>query len=145
MTILFEKPDLWTCELTDRGIFFVHILVNLTDVRTLDEFMATSRPHLERLQPVLYLNDATQIQDAPLTLQWRLAGHMKTNAKYIKRSAVFGLTPRKAFMVRSIVRASGRTNVKVCDTRAECERWLLDDAAARPSGDEKRSASPTAS
>lgn len=131
MPTLFEKPGLWTCEHTDKGIFFVRIQTPFSDVAQLDAFMDAARPHLERLQPVLYMNDATYVQGGPLTLQWRLASHMKTNAKYIKRSAVFGLTPPRAFLVRSMVRAAGRDNVKVFDTRDECERWLLSEDATQ--------------
>lgn len=142
MTLLFERPGHWIVEHTDKGIFFVRIQMTFTDAPTMDAFMDEARPHLERLQPVLYMNDATYVQDGPLGLQWRLSTHMKANARFIKRSAVFGLTPRKAFLVRTLGRASGRTNLRVFDTREECERWLLDDGgqgavaagAGRPSG-----------
>ena len=130
MPVLFERPGLWRCEHTDAGVFFVHIQGAVTTGDVLDEFMAQARPHLVRLAPVLYLNDATDVQEAPLPLQWRLAQHMKKNAPYIGRSALFGLTPRKAFLVRSIVRASGRDNVRIFDTRADCERWLLEGRSA---------------
>jgi hypothetical protein len=145
MGMLFEKPGEWTCEHTAQGIFFVRMLMPLSSPAQLDSFMDEARPHLERLQPVLYMNDATHVQGGPLTLQWRLASHMRSNAKYIKRSAVFGLTPPRAFLVRSIVRAAGRTNVKVYDTREECERWLLESERESVSADEKRSASREAS
>jgi hypothetical protein len=141
MVMLFEKPGQWTCEHTERGIFFVRMLMPLSSPAQLDSFMDEARPHIERLQPVLYMNDATHVQGGPLTLQWRLASHMRSNAKYIKRSAVFGLTPPRAFLVRSIVRAAGRSNVKVYDTREQCERWLLESVSA----DEKRSEIPKAS
>lgn len=131
MAMLFERSGMWTCELTARGIFFVHIQC-VPSIPLLDEFMAEARPHLLRLQPVLYLNDATELQDAPLTLQWRLAQHMKENAPYIARSAVFGLTAPKAFVVRSIIRASGRANIKIFDERAACEEWLLSTSDAQP-------------
>jgi hypothetical protein len=143
MVMLFEKPGEWTCEHTERGIFFVRILLPFSDPLQMDVFMNEARPHLERLQPVLYMNDATHVQGGPLTLQWRLASYMRNNAKYIKRSAVFGLTPPRAFLVRSLARAAGRQNVRVYDTREECERWLLDDGAL--SAGAKQSASPTAS
>jgi hypothetical protein len=77
------------------------------------------------------MNDATHIQDSTLTLQWRLANHMKANARYIKKSGVFGLTPRKAFMVRTLARAAGRTNLRVFESRAVCEDWLVSEDATR--------------
>lgn len=125
MTVLFERRGFWRCELTEQGIFFVHMLVSTYTVEELEAYMDEQRPHLERLQPVLFLNNATDIQEGPLNLQWRLAQHMKRNAEYIRKSALFGLTPRKAFMVRAVVRAAGRDNVRIFDTRAQCEEWLL--------------------
>jgi hypothetical protein len=124
VSVLFERPGFWRVEYTDNRIFFVQILAKVTTSTDLDSFMVESRPHLERLAPVLYMNDATDVQVAPLPMQFRLATYMRTNARYIAKSAVFGLTPGKAFVVRSIVRAAGRDNVKVFTTRAECEAWL---------------------
>lgn len=80
MAMLFESPGRWTCELTDNGIFFVRVLVRIADAPTMDLFMETARPHLERLQPVLYMNDATFMQEGPLALHWRLSTHMKASA-----------------------------------------------------------------
>jgi hypothetical protein len=125
MAVLFERPGFWRCELTDRGVFFVRIQTAVVDAATLDAFMDSARPHLERLAPVRYMNDASDVQDAKLTLQWRLAQYMKENARFIAKSGVFGLTPAKAFVVRSVARAAGRTNLRVFDSRAACEEWLL--------------------
>jgi len=130
MPLLFEREGYWRCEHTDAGVFFVHIKQGVTQASVLDAFMDEARPHLQRLQPVLYLNDATDVQDAPLPMQWHLAQHMRRNAPFIAKSAVFGLTPARAFLVRSIVRAAGRDNVRVFPTRAACEGWLLDGATA---------------
>jgi hypothetical protein len=127
MPVLFERPGYWTCEHTEKGIFFVHMRIStVTDVNDLNAFMEEARPHLKRLAPVLYMNDATDVQEGPLTILGTLARHMKTNAQYIKKSAIFGLTPRKSFVVRSVIRASGRDNVRVFDTRDQCETWLLE-------------------
>jgi hypothetical protein len=124
MPLLIDDPR-WTLEHTDNGLFFVTMRYPLESIADLDEFMGLVRPHLHRLAPVLYLNDATHIQGSHLKAQWRLAEHMKRNAPYIRKSALFGVTPVKAFMVRAVVRAAGRDNVRVFDDRAGCEQWLL--------------------
>ena len=61
-----------------------------------------------------------------LNLRWKLAMRMKQNRGLIRRSAVFGLSERLTTVVRIILRASGRTNVRIFDTRDAAEKWLLD-------------------
>lgn len=124
MPLLIDDPR-WKLEHTDNGLFFVTILQPLAANADLDAFMVAARPHLERLAPVRYMNDASYIQDSDLSVQWHLASYMKKNAPLISKSAVFGLSPVKAFMVRAVIRAAGRDNVRTFDTREECERWLL--------------------
>jgi hypothetical protein len=125
MTVLLDRPGMWRCEHTDDGIFFVHVQNAVVNRELLDEFLALVQPLVEERAPVLYMNDAADVQDFPLPLQWQLAQRMKRNAPLIKRSGVFGLTPGKAFIVRSLARAAGRRNVRTFETRPECERWLL--------------------
>jgi hypothetical protein len=125
MPVLFEKPEWWRCEYTERGIFFVHMRPAVVTVEMIDAFMALARPHMQRLAPLKYMNDATDISEAPLSMQWRLARYMRENAPLIAKSGVFGMTPTKAFIARSLARAAGRTNLRVFDTREECEAWLL--------------------
>ena len=129
--ILTDKPN-YVIEHTGRGIYFVVPRGKFT-AATLDEFRADSWPHLERLAPVLYMNDVSQIGDASLSDQWMLAKLMRAQAHLIKRSAVYGVSPAKRIILGAVLRAAGRDNVRVVEGREQAERYLLEgDGAASP-------------
>ena len=112
-------------ERLDNGI--VHVVVRGDfDNTIIERFKAESQPHMERLAPVLYMNDASQAGDGPLSAKWRLAALMKERAPLVKKSAIFGMFGARRLIIGALLRASGRADrVGMFDTRAEAERYLL--------------------
>jgi hypothetical protein len=53
-----------------------------------------------------------------------VAEWMDFNRPYIRQGAVIGLDGIKRIMVNSILKISGRSNMKFCKTREEAITWL---------------------
>lgn len=124
MPMLLDDPH-FTMELTDNGIVFVTVIGDFDD-ETVDRFDRESEPHMQRLAPVLYMNDAGRAGSSPLSARWRVAMLMKRRAPLVTGSAVFGITGANRLVAMTLLRASGRSDrVKVCNTRTEAEAWLL--------------------
>jgi hypothetical protein len=122
MPVLVDEPSI-RVELTDDGAFLAtprtgaHISV--------EGVLDSIQPHLEAHAPVRYLVDARGLDELSLADRWKLSSRMKTNRRYIDRSAVFGLGAAQRFMLQVILRASGRSDVRAFERREEAERWLL--------------------
>lgn len=108
-----------------NGIVHVVVRGDFTHA-IIDRFKAESDPHMRRLAPVLYLNDAGQAGDGPLSAKWKLAALMKERAPLVKKSAIYGMFGARRLVVGALLRASGRSDrVGLFDTREEAERYLL--------------------
>lgn len=124
MPVLIDEPNV-RLELTDAGVFFMR--GRATGASGLEEVLALMQPHLEEHAPVLFLNDFSGVADLSLADRWKIASRMKDNRKFIRRSAMFGLSSAMQFAARVVLRASGRQDVRVFDSREEAEAWLLSD------------------
>jgi hypothetical protein len=124
MAILVEEARYLIEEIAE-GTLFVALAGDAKDP-DFDEFFQKFQPLLEARAPAKVLIDATHLGASSLSLRWKLAMTMKQNRPYIRRSAVFGLSERLLTVVRIILRASGRNNVKSFAERSEAESWLVE-------------------
>ena len=124
MAILVDGPR-YRIEETADGILLVNLAGDAKDP-DFDEFFGKFQHLLEERAPATVSIDAGALGESSLNLRWKLAMRMKQNRGLIHRSAVFGLSERLTTVVRIILRASGRTNVRIFDTRDAAEKWLLD-------------------
>jgi hypothetical protein len=120
-------------EETGEGSLFVKLAGDAKDP-DFDEFFEKFQFLLEERAPATVLIDATSLGESSLSLRWKLAMRMKKNREFILRSAVFGLSDRISTVVRIILRASGRTNVKIFETRGDAESWVLDGGSTTAIG-----------
>src|SRR3954468_468742 len=93
MPVLLDTPHYLMEHLDDLpGGGIVHVVVRGDfDHAILDRFEIESEPHMRRLAPVLYMNDASQAGDGTLSTKWRLAALMKKRAPLVKKSAIYGM------------------------------------------------------
>ena len=124
MPVLIDEPHVHL-ELMDSGVFFMR--ARASGASGLEEVLAMMQPHLEEHAPVLFLNDFSGVADLSLADRWKIASRMKDNRQFIRRSAMFGLAGPMHFAARVVLRASGRKDVRVFDSRQEAEAWLLSD------------------
>ena len=124
MPVLLDTPH-YLMEHLDNGIVHVVVRGDFSNA-IIDEFERASDEHMKRLAPVLYMNDASQAGDGPLSSKWHLAALMKKRAPLVKRSAIYGMFGTRRLIVGALLRASGRADrVGMFDTREEAERYLL--------------------
>lgn len=125
MSMLLDDPH-YTMELTERGIVFVTVRGDVSD-EVVARFERESEPHVQRLAPVLYLNDMSQFGETPLSARWKVAELMRRRAPLMKKSAAFGMTPTRRLIAMALLRAAGRADkVRIFASRAEAEAYLLE-------------------
>ena len=73
--------------------------------------------------------DARGLGDLSLADRWKLSSRMRDNRRFIARSAVFGLGTAQRFMLKVILRASGRDDLRAFERRDDAETWLLEHTA----------------
>lgn len=129
MSEVLLEAEGWRVVLTDEGIVETTMRGDL-DVESLTLFFDALRGHLERLEPVLFLNDFSQVGEVSLAARWLVAQRAKENGPLIRRSAAYGLPPHWLLIGDVILRVSGRKNLSAFSTREEAVRWLLLDSGA---------------
>ncbi len=126
MKVWIDDPRARVTEHTD-GIIEVALQGDIEDA-DVDEFFDQFQPVMEELAPLRFLIDASGLGESSLSARWKLANRMKSNRRLIERSAVIGVSSQIQVVFRVILRASGRNNVKVCNSRAEALDYLRKNA-----------------
>jgi hypothetical protein len=103
-----HAPDLLVFRLRGEG-----------DADTVDEVYSRVRPIFEERAPVRIIIDAQGFADLSMSGRWRLSQHTKENRPFIRHTFVFGLSDTMAFVLRVILRASGRDNIDLVGSEAE--------------------------
>lgn len=135
MAVLLDEPNVHL-EFSDDGIFHVEVSedsdqsVDSPGRPDVDAILASIQEHLERLAPVYYLVGLSGIQDLSLAERWQIASRMRENRRFIRRSAVYGLTKQLEFAFRVIIRVSGRNDLRVFRSYAPAREWLLQEKRA---------------
>lgn len=101
------------------------------DTPDVEEYVAALVPILQMRAPACVLTDATDIEDLTLRARWVYAQKMTEHRRFISRSAVIGLSPRMDVVLRVLVRASGRSDLRVFFSRREAMIWLREGLPAR--------------
>lgn len=101
------------------------------DTPDVEEYVAALVPILQLRAPACILTDATDIEDLTMRARWVYAQRMTEHRRFLARSAVVGLSPRMDVVLRVLVRASGRSDLRVFYSRQDAMSWLRDGLALR--------------
>ena len=101
------------------------------DTPDVEEYVAALVPILQLRAPACILTDATDIEDLTMRARWVYAQRMTEHRRFLARSAVVGLSPRMDVVLRVLVRASERSDLRVFYSRQEAMAWLRDGLALR--------------
>lgn len=101
------------------------------DTPDVEEYVAALVPILQLRAPACILTDATDIEDLTMRARWVYAQKMTEHRRFLARSAVVGLSPRMDVVLRVLVRASGRSDLRVFYSRQDAMAWLRDGLALR--------------
>jgi hypothetical protein len=131
--VLVDDPNLHI-EIRTDGLLHVKVMeatpddaINGSTRPEVDDIMDTIEHYLEQHAPVNQMIDMSGVPDMTLSERWRLAARMKANRQYIRRTAVFGLTPQMAVAYRVIARVARRRDMCIFDDFDEARSWLLEE------------------
>jgi hypothetical protein len=113
-------------EVLGESTLFVSLVGDVED-SDLDDVFGVFQPALVERAPAKVLIDASGLGDSSLSMRWQLAMRMKANRSYVDRTAVFGVPGSLEAALRIVLRASGRSNIRIFSSRAEAEDWLAAD------------------
>jgi hypothetical protein len=125
MALLLDDGRYWI-EAIGESTLFVSLRGDAQD-SDLDRVFEVFQPALVERAPADVLIDARSIGESSLSTRWKLAMRMKSNRPYIRRTAIYGVSAGYEAALRILVRASGRSNIKVFASREEAETWLARD------------------
>lgn len=94
------------------------------DTPDVDEYVAALLPILKLRAPALVLTDATALEDLTVRARWAYAQRMTEHRKFIARSAVIGLSASMETVIGLLIRASGRSDLRVFPERGQAVAWL---------------------
>lgn len=94
------------------------------DTPDVDEYVRALVPILQLRAPARILTDATELEDLTVRARWAYAQRMAEHRKYIAKSAVIGLSPRMDAVIGLLIRASGRSDLRVFSDRSAAVAWL---------------------
>jgi len=75
--------------------------------------------------PVLFLTNALDLDDVDMGARWEVVNRIKKQKPYIDKSAVCGASRLVSWLATSVIKLSGRDDLKTFDTREEAMGWLL--------------------
>ncbi|MDR1249621.1 MAG: hypothetical protein LBK63_09995 [Treponema sp.] len=90
------------------------------------EFVAYAKMVIQKYPTEASLYSVTNIEGALCDTETKIVvvGWMDFNRPYIKQGAVIGMDGIKRIMVNSILKMSGRSNMKFFRTKDEAVQWL---------------------
>ena len=74
--------------------------------------------------PVLFLTNAVDLDDVDMGARWEVVTRIKKQKPYINKSAVCGASSLVSWLAKSVVKLSGRDDLKMFGTREEAMGWL---------------------
>lgn len=102
------------------------------DTPDVDEYVAALMPILKLRAPARVLTDATELDDLTMRARWAYAQRMAEHRHLIAKSAVIGLSSRMETVIGLLIRASGRSDLRLFPDRAQAMAWLHEGATQRP-------------
>ena len=121
---LIDKGAGWSILKDENGIIHSRI-TGSSDDEEMGRYLDVWQRVIQENAPCLHLLDAGEFELNNLSKRWELAGRMKENRQFFRRSAVVGLDGGKRLVASIVIKASRRDNVKLFDTVEEAEAWLL--------------------
>ncbi len=122
MKVLIEGP-FYRVEQTEDGIIKTTGWGSPT-AEQIGEYCARHRAMLKPIAPARSLMDASKIGDLSMSARWRFAQELKKNRTLVSRSAVYGLSPQLQTIMRILIRASGRTDLRGFPSESAALAWL---------------------
>ncbi len=89
------------------------------DVPDVERLIAVIQPLIESQENPRFVMNLVEMHDITLTARWRTSGWMRGNQGRVARTAVIMRDNMQRFVLQTLLRVSGRRNVRACATVEE--------------------------